>query len=77
MATCPKCHGHLTSGHRCPRGRYQDTIDLVAAGVAGGVTALLMVAIFDRNEVLVDLDGYLLAGGIAIGMITQSLLRSR
>jgi hypothetical protein len=77
MATCPKCHGHLTTGHQCQRGRYQDTIDLVVAGVVGGLTALLMVAIFDRAELLVDLDGYFLAGGIAIGMITQSLLRSK
>jgi hypothetical protein len=49
----------------------------VVAGAVGGLTALLMVAVFDRAEVLIDLDGYFLAAGIAIGMITQSLLRSK
>lgn len=75
MATCPKCHQHLTTGHRCRRSRYQQTFDLALAGVAGGVTALVMAAIFDRNQVVTEYDGYFLAGGLAIGMLTQSLLQ--
>lgn len=75
MATCPKCGGHLTTAHRCRRTRYQQTMDLALAGVAGGVTALVMAAIFDRSQVVTDLDGYFLAGGLAIGMLTQSLLQ--
>jgi hypothetical protein len=35
-----------------------------------------MAAIFDRNQVVTAYDGYFLAGGIAIGMLTQSLLRA-
>jgi hypothetical protein len=39
------------------------------------VTALIMTAIFDRNQVVTDFDGYILAGGIAIAMLTQSMLQ--
>lgn len=75
MATCPKCGSHLTTGHRCRRSRFQRTLDLALAGVAGGITMLVMVAIFDRNQAVADLDGYFLAGGIAAGMLAQSLLQ--
>jgi hypothetical protein len=76
MATCPKCGGHLTTSHRCPRSRFHNTFDLALAGLVGGITALVMAAIFDRNQVVTAYDGYFLAGGIAIGMLTQSLLRA-
>ncbi len=75
MATCPKCRGHLTSGHRCRRTRVQQTMDLAIAGVVGGVTAMVMTAIFDRAQLVTDYDGYILAGGIALAMLTQSLLQ--
>lgn len=75
MATCPKCRGHLTSGHRCRRTKAQQTLDLALAGLAGGVTALVMTAVFDPRQTVTDLDGYVMAGGIAIAMLTQSLLQ--
>lgn len=75
MATCPKCHGHLTTGHRCRRTARQHTLDLALAGLTGGITALVMTAVFDRNQVVTDYDGYILAGGIALAMLTQSMLR--
>jgi hypothetical protein len=75
MATCPRCGGHLTTRHRCRRTPRQQTWDLALAGTAGGVTALVMTAIFDRQQVVTDYDGYILAGGIAIAMLSQSLLQ--
>lgn len=75
MATCPKCHGHLTTGHRCRRTSGQRTFDLAMAGLTGGITALVMTAIFDRNQVVTDYDGYILAGGVALAMLTQSMLQ--
>ena len=75
MATCPKCQGHLTTGHRCRRTRGRQTVDLALAGLTGGVTALIMTAIFDRHQLVTDYDGYILAGGIAIAMLTQSMLQ--
>ena len=75
MATCPKCKGHLTTGHRCRRTKGQQTVDLALAGLTGAVTSLVMTGIFDRNQVVTDYDGYILAGGVAIAMLTQSLLQ--
>jgi len=75
MATCPKCHGHLTTGHRCRRTASQHTWDLALAGLAGGITSLVMTAVFDRHQVVTDYDGYVLDGGIALSMLTQSILR--
>lgn len=76
MATCPKCRGHLTTGHRCRRTRRQQTWDQALAGIAGGVTALVMTAVFDRQQVVADYDGYIMAGGIALAMLTHSLLQT-
>ena len=70
MATCPQCGQHQTTGHRCPRSRTRETVDLAMAGLTGGVTALAMAAIFDRQNALATYDGYFLAGGIAFGMLT-------
>lgn len=75
MATCPKCCGHLTTGHRCRRTARQQTWDLALAGVAGGSTALVMTAVFDPHQVVTDYDGYIMAGAIALAMLTQSMLQ--
>ncbi len=75
MAPCPKCRGPLTTGHRCRRTARQQTWDLALAGVAGGITALVMTAVFDRHQVVTDYDGYIMAGGIALAMLTQSLMQ--
>jgi hypothetical protein len=50
-------------------------VDLALAGLTGAVTSLVMTGIFDRNQVVTDYDGYILAGGVAIAMLTQSLLQ--
>ncbi|GEM_PF-4930903 len=75
MATCPKCRGHLTTGHRCRRTARQQTLDLALAGVAGGLTALVMTAVFDPQQVVSEYDGYIMAGAIALAMLTQSLMQ--
>ena len=46
MATCPKCMGPLTEGHRCPHGivrRVTDAVSTVGVGaVAGALFSFLM-----------------------------------
>jgi hypothetical protein len=50
-------------------------MDLALAGLTGAVTSLVMAGIFDRNQAVTDYDGYIVAGGVAIAMLTQSLLQ--
>jgi multisubunit Na+/H+ antiporter MnhB subunit len=47
MATCPRCHGHLTDHHRCPRRRAKVAAEIILAALAGGLAALLVVALID------------------------------
>lgn len=75
MATCPKCRGHLTTAHRCRRTKGQQTLDLALAGLTGGVTSIVMTAIFDRHQMVTNYDGYILACGVAIAMLTQSMMQ--
>ena len=49
MATCPRCKGHLTDSHRCPRRPIFVAAEVVAAGVAGGMAGFLLVFAFDPN----------------------------
>ena len=65
MATCPRCKGHLTEHHRCPRSPARTALELVAAALGGGVAALLLVGLIDPHGQLA-LDGVvLIAGGLA------------
>jgi hypothetical protein len=47
MATCPRCKGHLTDSHRCPRRPILVAAEVVIAALAGGAAGLLLVIIFD------------------------------
>jgi uncharacterized membrane protein YeaQ/YmgE (transglycosylase-associated protein family) len=49
MATCPRCKGHLTDSHRCPRRPIFAAAEVVAAGLAGGMAGFLLVLAFDPN----------------------------
>ena len=70
MSTCPKCHGHLTEGHRCPRTRRSVVIELAATGLLGGLVAIAAIALLDPGQMTTDLDllVFLLGGLCALGV---------
>ena len=77
MATCPRCKGHLTDSHKCPRRPAIVAAEIVAAGLGGGFIGLVLVALFDRAGQITDTDYSIsvIAGAlIAIGL--QRALRS-
>jgi hypothetical protein len=49
MATCPRCKGHLTDSHQCPRRSFFVAAEVIAAALAGGFAGLLLVVIFDPS----------------------------
>lgn len=77
MATCPRCKGHLTDSHRCPRGRLFGAAEVVLWAVAGGIAGFLLVALFDPHALITD-DVYLTAAiaGILIAIGANRVLRS-
>lgn len=71
MATCPRCKGHLTETHKCPRRPLIVAAEIVLAALAGGFVGLLLVAVFDRAGQITDADYSIsvIAGAlIAIGL---------
>ena len=71
MSTCPRCKGHLTEFHKCPRRRAIVAAEMIASALAGGFAGLLLVALFDRAGQITDGDYSIsvIAGAlIAIGL---------
>jgi hypothetical protein len=65
MSTCPRCKGHLTDNHRCPRRPIAVAAEVVAAALAGGAAGLLLVIMFDPSgHQISDLES---AISIAVG----------
>jgi zinc transporter ZupT len=71
MATCPRCKGHLTDSHQCPRRPLIVAAEITAAAVAGAVVGLLLISLFDQHGQGTDVEygvsigaGALLAIGI-------------
>jgi hypothetical protein len=75
MATCPRCKGHLTEHHRCPRSPARVALELAMAALAGGLVALLVVGLIDPHGQLA-LDGVVLIGGALAGAGLDWWLRS-
>jgi hypothetical protein len=70
MATCPKCMGFLTDGHKCPGGvwlRLGKAILTVAIGGAAGV--LFIYALEDRPVLELWL------AGAALGAVLSMAIR--
>jgi hypothetical protein len=70
MATCPRCKGHLTDSHKCPRRPAVVGTEIVLAGLAGGFAALIVIAFIDPQGRLSNIDaGALIVGALgAIGL---------
>ena len=76
MATCPRCKGHLTDSHRCPRRPLRAGTEIVLAALAGGFAALLIVALIDPQGHLSNIDGgAVIAGALAAVGITRYFRR--
>lgn len=74
MATCPRCKGHLTDSHRCPRRPSVVALEIAVAAVAGGFAGLLLVAIFDPRGQMTDVDTiFIVVGALAGVAISRSL----
>ena len=77
MATCPRCHGHLTDGHICPRTRGSIALELGVTALAGGLSAIVFLAVFDPHQVTVDLDGLVFAAGALFALGVHHLFTWR
>ena len=74
MATCPRCKGHLTDSHRCPRRSYLVVLEVAAAALVGGFAGLLLVAVFDPHGQITDMDSIsAVVGALAAVGINRAL----
>lgn len=76
MATCPRCRGHLTDTHRCPRRPGRVAAEMAAAGIAGALLAFAVVALFDPQGRLTHIDTVVITVGLFAGIGLDRLLRS-
>lgn len=77
MATCPRCRGHLTDGHTCPRTRTAIGFELVVTALAGGLSAIVFLAVFDPQQVTADLDGLVFTAGALFALGVHQLFTWR
>ena len=75
MATCPRCHGHLTDSHRCPRRPVMIAAEITLAAVAGAVVSILVLALIDPNGELTHIHAAGITAGIFGGIGLDRLLR--
>jgi hypothetical protein len=69
MATCPRCKGHLTDNHRCPRRPLLAAVEIVFAGLAGAVIALVITALtFPQARLAVDLSALSIGALAGVGL---------
>jgi hypothetical protein len=66
MATCPRCKGHLTDSHKCPRRRTIVAAEIAASALAGGFAGLLLLAVFDPREQITGVESILVVGAVAL-----------
>ena len=65
MATCPRCKGHLTDSHRCPKSRAKTAMEIAAAGLIGGLFGVVLAGWLDPGgQARLDFVS-LLAGSLA------------
>ena len=78
MATCPRCKGHLTDGHRCPARTRPGLValEIAASGIGGGIAAWLLLALFDPRGQVTDLDSVTFTVGALVAVGINRALRS-
>lgn len=76
MATCPRCKGHLTDWHRCPRRPVLVALEVALAAIAGGFAGLLIVSLFDLHGQIGDTDTlFVVLGAAVVGVAVNRLFR--
>lgn len=77
MATCPRCKGHLTDSHRCPRRSIFLAAEIVLWALAGATAGFLLVALFDMHGQITD-DIYMASGtaGMLVAVGINRALKS-
>ena len=75
MATCPRCKGHLTDSHRCPRRPVILALEILLAAVCGAFAGLLIVAALDPRGEVADTDTIFIIGGALVGIALSRMLR--
>jgi hypothetical protein len=76
MATCPRCKGHLTDHHRCPRRPVFVAVEIALWALAGGFAGFLLVALFDLHGQMPDLYSVATVAGAIVAAGLNRLLRS-
>lgn len=76
MATCPRCKGHLTDNHRCPKRPLFVAAEILVWALAGAFGGLLLVALFDPHGQITDLDSILAVAGALTAVGLQRLFRT-
>ena len=77
MATCPRCKGHLTDSHRCPRRPIFAAVEIAGWAVTGGIGGFLLVALFDlRGEITDDIYLTSCVAGMLVAVGVNRALRS-
>ena len=76
MATCPRCKGHLTDNHRCPRRPIFVAAEILLWAFGGGFAGLLLVAVFDPRGQITDVDSISAVAGALIAVGINRALRS-
>jgi len=74
MATCPRCKGHLTENHRCPRSRGRIAFETGLAALAGALFTLVVLAIVDPHGQF-GLDGLVVCAGALGGIAVDRVIR--
>jgi uncharacterized membrane-anchored protein YitT (DUF2179 family) len=75
MATCPRCHGHLSDHHRCPRRPIWVAAEFTLAAILGALVAIIFVGLIDPEGNLTHLHAAAVAAGIFGGIGLDRLLR--
>jgi len=75
MSTCPRCKGHLTDSHRCPRRPVMTALEITASALLGGFAGWLLVALFDPRGQITDVDTISALGGALIAVGINRTLR--
>ena len=76
MATCPRCKGHLTDTHRCPKRPALVATEIAVAAIAGGLAGLVLIAAIDPRDVVTTVDTVAIVTGAALGVGLDRFFRS-
>jgi hypothetical protein len=75
MATCPRCKGHLTDNHRCPRRPAIVAAEIIGSAILGGFAGWLLVVLFDPFGQITDVESISAIAGALIAVGINRALR--